>query len=143
MFGMSKSRECSDTPQESRPRVLLVDDHREILVGLRRFLGTSCEIVGEATNGHAALKAATVLNPDVVVLDLNLPEMDGLEVCRRIRKAQPQIQVVILTAGGDDYMRKAALDAGASDLVLKHLVIEDLLNAILDAVRGELSRGPT
>src|SRR3954468_2389302 len=114
MSGMRRSSECSDTPQEPRPRVLLVDDHREILVALRRFLGMSCEIVGEASDGHAALEAATVLKPDVVVLDLNLPGMDGLEVCRRIRQALPQTQVVMLTAGGDDYVRKAALDAGAS-----------------------------
>jgi DNA-binding NarL/FixJ family response regulator len=138
---MSALNGDSDTPRGPQPRVLLVDDHPEVLRALRRFLKTSCDIVGEATSGHAALEVVTGLKPDVVVLDLAMPGLNGLEACRCIRQALPQTQVIILTATDDEDIRQAALDAGASALVLKHLAVRDLLNAIHNALPRELSRG--
>lgn len=138
---MSALTEGPDTFRERRPRLLLVDDHPEVLKALRRFLGSSCDIVGDAMNGHAAIEAAAGLKPDVVVLDVAMPGLNGLEACRLIRQAQPQIQVVMLTAADDDDVRDAALDAGASDLVLKHHVVRDLLNAILNALRPQVLPG--
>src|SRR5204862_4694797 len=73
---MSASTERSDTLREPRPRLLLVDDHPEVLKALRRFLAPSCDIVGDATSGHAALEAAAELKPDVVVLDVAMPGLN-------------------------------------------------------------------
>jgi len=113
-----------------RPRVLLADDHAGVLTALGRLLAASCEIVDRVTTGGAAVEAATRLHPDVVVLDISLADASGLAVCVRIKQVSPQTRVVVLTAADDPQIRARAFEAGASAFVLKHLVTQELLDAI-------------
>ena len=120
-----------------RPRVLLADDYVGLLTAWRRLLEPSCEIVGSVRDGRALLAAAAALTPDVIVADLSMPEVNGLEACRRIKHASPQTKIVLVTAGGDEWVAQAAFRAGASAFVLKHVAADDLLTAIQSAVKGE------
>jgi DNA-binding NarL/FixJ family response regulator len=116
---------------QSRPRVLLADDYHGMLVGLERLLAPSCDVVGRVGDGVTLLDAAARLRPDVIVLDVNIPGVHGLEACRRIKQASPVTQVVFLTAADDDLIRDRAFGVGASAFVPKHRVSTDLLPAIL------------
>jgi DNA-binding NarL/FixJ family response regulator len=125
------------SPQvQPRPRVLLADDYNALLVALRRLLAPSCEVVGSVGDGLAVVEAAARLRPDVVVLDLNLPMLNGLEACRRITTTLPRSKVILITAADDDALRKRAFELGACAFVLKHRVIDDLGPAIQDAFQG-------
>jgi DNA-binding NarL/FixJ family response regulator len=115
---------------EPRPRVLLAEDYDALLVALRRLLAPSCDVVGSVADGLAVVDAAVRLRPDVVVLDLNLPTMNGLEACRRIREAVPLSKIILITAADDDALRDRAFELGASAFVLKHRVVDDLGPAI-------------
>lgn len=110
----------------SRPRVVLADDHPHVLSAFGRLLGTSCEVVGSVSNGRDAVEAAVTLRPDVLVADLMMPDLDGLEVCRRVKHAAPETAVVIVTAFGDAEVEKAALAAGASAFIPKHAAADAL-----------------
>jgi DNA-binding NarL/FixJ family response regulator len=120
-----------------RPRVLLADDYVALLTAWRRLLEPSCEVVGSVRNGRALLEAATELSPDVIVADLSMPEVNGLDACRQIKLASPQTKVVLVTAGGDEWVARAACRAGASAFVLKHSAADDLLTAIQSAMLGD------
>ena len=106
-------------PQKPRPRVLLADDHAGILTALQRMLEPSCDVVGRVTDGSALLEAAGRYQPDVIVLDVTMPEIDGLEACRQIMVAAPNTRIVFLTADDDAAVRQRALSLGASAFVLK------------------------
>jgi CheY-like chemotaxis protein len=125
---------------QPRPRVLLADDYPSMLVGLERLLAPSCDVVGRVADGVTLLDAAARLQPDVVVLDLNIPGIHGLEACRRLKQATPITQVIFLTAADDDLIRERAFDAGASAFVPKHRVSTDLLPAIQSASRAAQHR---
>jgi DNA-binding NarL/FixJ family response regulator len=94
-------------------------------------------------DGLALLDAATALVPDVIVADLTMPQLNGLDACRRIKSAIPQIKIVLVTAGGDEWIARAAFEAGASAFVLKHSATDDLLTAIESALAGETYCTPT
>jgi len=102
-----------------RPRVVLVDDHPAVLVAFGRMLSLGCEVVASVSTGHDAIDVVTRLKPDVLVLDLMLPDLDGLEVCRRVKKATPHTCVVIVTAFDDAGVREIAIRHGASAFVPK------------------------
>jgi DNA-binding NarL/FixJ family response regulator len=119
-----------------RPRVLLADDYKALLVALRRLLAPSCDVVGTVGDGLEVVDAAARLRPDVIVLDVNLPTLNGLEACRRIKAALPRSQVILITAADDDALRKRAFELGACAFVLKHRVVDDLGPAIHDAFQG-------
>jgi DNA-binding NarL/FixJ family response regulator len=119
--------------QTARPRVLLADDHGGMLKALQRFLASTCEVVGKVSSGAAALEAAMMLKPDVVVLDIAMPGIDGLEACRQIKDAIPQVGVVILTGSLDDDMKQRAFDVGASAFVTKRRIADELLEAVYKA----------
>lgn len=110
----------------SRPRVVLADDHPHVLGAFGRLLGFSCDVVGSASNGRDAIEAVMTVRPDVLVVDLMMPDMDGLEVCRRVKHAAPETAVIIVTAFGDPEMQKVALTAGASAFIPKHAAADAL-----------------
>ena len=116
--------------QTARPRVLLADDHAGLLRALQRLLGSSCEVVGQVNSGGAVLEAAMTLAPDVVVLDVAMPGLDGLQACRQIKEAQPRVAVIILSANLDDDVKSRAFDVGASAYVNKHRIADELLDVI-------------
>ena len=119
------------TVRVSRPRVVLADDHPHVLGAFGRLLGYACEVVGSVSNGRDAIEAVTTLRPDVLVVDLMMPDMDGLEVCRQVKHATPETAVVIVTAFGDPEMQKVAFEAGASCFIPKHIAADTLEEAIL------------
>ena len=124
-------------PAHVRPRVLLADDYAALLTAWRRLLEPSCEVVGSVRDGRALVEAASSLSPDVVVADLSMPEVNGLDACRQIRIASPRTKIVLVTAGGDEWVARAAFRAGASAFVLKHSAADDLLTAIRSAMLGD------
>lgn len=137
---VERSQEVDDAPV----RVLLVDDHAVVRQGLRTFLDLQSDltVVGEAKDGVEALQLARELMPHVVLMDLMMPRMDGIEAVRRMKTAQPGIQIIILTSFGDDQKVFAAIRAGATGFLLKDVSPQDLALAIRAARRGEASLAP-
>jgi NarL family two-component system response regulator YdfI len=125
-------------------RVLIADDHLMVRMGLRMMLHMSehIELVGEADNGSEAVRLAGELQPDVVLLDLRMPEMDGLEALAQIRRNWPQIAVLILTTYNEDELMVKGLRAGAAGYLLKDTTLEMLLHAIEATARGEMLLQP-
>lgn len=119
--------------------VLIVDDHPVVRQGIRTFLETQPDIVivGEAGSGREALAIVREQVPDVALVDLVLPEIDGVEVTRQIRRVSPRTQVVVLTSYDDDQYIFPALQAGAISFILKEVTPAELLEAIRRAARGE------
>jgi two-component system response regulator NreC len=124
----------------SEIRLLLVDDHAVVRSGLRMLLElqTDMKIVGEASNGADAIELCTRLHPDVVVMDLTLPDMSGIEVTRVVKKTMQNVNVVALTIHEDQVYFFETLKAGASGYVPKRAAPEDLVNAIRAAHAGEV-----
>lgn len=115
----------------SKTRVLLADDNVQVLEYVRSFLSTnSCEVVGAVTDGQAAVDAAAQLLPDVVVLDLSMPVLNGIKAAKRILAARPSIRIVFLTVEKDRDTCRAAMETGACGYVLKPSLATDLIPAI-------------
>jgi DNA-binding NarL/FixJ family response regulator len=105
---------------DRRPRVLLVDDHPSVLIAFGRLLRTTCDVVGHVSNGYEAIQAVNDLKPDLVVVDLMMPGLDGLEVCRQVKKLAPETDVIIVTAYDDMDVETIARQIGASAFVPKY-----------------------
>src|SRR4029077_4628640 len=120
-----------------RPRVLLADDYPEMVKAVRRLLSLDCDVVGTVADGSALLEAAQRLTPDVIVLDLNLPNLNGLAACRQITRLNPEMKVIMFTVPDHPDDSQAFFEAGASAFVSK-LSSADLLPTIkrLCAERG-------
>jgi DNA-binding NarL/FixJ family response regulator len=116
-----------------RPRVLLADDYQGLLEAWQRLLAPSCDVIGSVSNGRAVLEAAARLDPDVIVLDVAMPEINGLEVCRRITASMPRVGVVLVTAIDSPEVRHAALSVGAAAFVVKHTAADELEPAVRHA----------
>jgi len=120
-------------------RVLIVDDHEIVRRGIKSYLATEegFEVVGEASSGEEAVRMAQELRPDVVLMDLVMPGMDGVEATRRIMASNPQTCVVVLTSYTDDSRVLPALKAGARSYLLKDVAAEELGESLRRAHRGE------
>ena len=107
--------------------MLLADDYPDIVKAVSRLLALDCEIVGSVADGSALLETAQRLAPDVVVLDVNLPNVYSLEACREMTRVNPELKVIVFTAMDDPDLSKRFLDAGASAFVSKVASVELLL----------------
>jgi CheY-like chemotaxis protein len=125
-----------------RPRVLVVDDNKKLLEISVAVLSRDFEIVGAVTDGRAALEAAATLHPDVIVLDIAMPEMGGLELASRLKAAGSQVAVVFLTVHDDEEIVQAARDVGGVGYVLKPRLGSDLRRAAVGAVTGQRFASP-
>jgi DNA-binding NarL/FixJ family response regulator len=125
-------------------RVLVVEDHAVVRSGLERLLATASdiEVVGGAADGEEAVALAADRGPDVVLMDLSMPNVDGIEATRRILDANAEVQVVVLTSISDREKIEAALDAGAVGYLLKDAEPDDVIRGIRAASRGESPLAP-
>jgi DNA-binding NarL/FixJ family response regulator len=119
-----------------RTRVLLADDHKIVLDGLKSLLEPEFELVGTVGDGRALFSAAGQLHPDVIVVDISMPLLNGIEAVRQIKKLDKQVKVVFLTMHPDVTYAIRAFEAGASGYVLKHSAASELLTAIHEAIKG-------
>jgi DNA-binding NarL/FixJ family response regulator len=125
-------------------RVVIADDHRVVRVGLDQLLATfdDVELVGSADGGEAAVELATSAKPDVLLLDLSMPDLDGIEVTKRVTNASADTKIVVFTSFGDREQIVRALDAGAIGYLLKDAEPEEIHHAIQAAARGEAPLDP-
>jgi DNA-binding NarL/FixJ family response regulator len=138
------STEVSPLAEGRRIRVLLVDDHAVVRMGLRTFfdLQDDIEVVGEAPDGSAAVAAARRLKPDVVLMDLLMPNMDGLAAIAQIKGELPDIEIVAMTSFIEEEKVTAALEAGATGYLLKDAEAEEVARAVREAFAGEVHLDP-
>jgi len=124
--------------------VLLVDDHEFVRQGVRSFLEARPEyvVIGEAGSGTQAVKLAAEYAPDVVLMDLIMPDMDGVEATRQVKDISPRTQIVVLTSFHEDEFVFPALEAGATSYILKDVDMDELAEAIARAARGEVTLHP-
>ncbi len=118
-------------------RVLLADDHQIVLDGLRSLLAEDFTLCGAVRDGHQLVEQAAALRPDVIVADISMPLLNGIDAVKKLREAGVTAKVVFLTMHPDVTYLSRALEAGASGYVLKHAAAEDLIAAIDCALRGE------
>lgn len=124
------------------PRILLADDHWQILANLSRLAGEAGEVVGTAQDGRAAVTEARRLCPDVIVLDLSMPDMTGIEAAAQLRRDLPESKVIICTVYTNPRVVEEAFAAGAAGFVLKQAAAADLAAAIRAVVSGERFLSP-
>ena len=120
-----------------KPRVLLADDHRILAEGVRGLLEPEFELVGIVSDGRELVEAAIKLRPDVIVADISMPSLNGIDAVAQIRQADVSCRVVFLTMQRDVSYARRAMEAGASGYVLKHSAHDELVKAIREALRGQ------
>lgn len=126
----------------NRPRVLLGDDHALILSGVRATLASRFEVVGEATDGKALVEAAERLRPDIIILDISMPLLNGFEAARQIRLSQPAAKLIFLSQHLTPAYLRQALEIGATGYVLKSETTEELEPAMNAVLKGETFISP-
>ncbi len=119
-----------------RPRVMLADDHSLLLDAFEKLLEPTCDIVGKVTDGRALLEAAPDVHPDIVVLDISMPRLNGLDAGRQLKKLMPHIKLVFLTVNEDPDLAAEAFRIGASGYLLKNSAASELFDAIHEVARG-------
>ena len=119
-----------------KPRVLLADGHKIVLEGLKNLLESEFELVGSAEDGRALVDQAATLHPDVIVADISMPQLNGIEAARQIKKTDKNIKIVFLTMHPDATYAANAFEVGASGFVLKHSAPSELITAIHEAMKG-------
>jgi DNA-binding NarL/FixJ family response regulator len=125
-----------------KPRIVLADDHQIVLDGLRGILADEFELVGEATNGRELMDLAHRLLPDVIVADISMPLLNGIDAAAQLRERGLAAKIVFLTMHPDQTYATRALDAGASAYVLKHSASDQLVAAIKEALAGGVYLSP-
>jgi len=126
-------------------RVVIADDHAIVRTGLRALIKSesAMELIGEATGGYEAIELVEKTMPDVLVLDLSMPDMDGITVTKKIKSRFPDLHILILTLHEDEALLKAALKAGAAGYILKRAAETELISAINIILRGDLYVDPS
>ena len=119
-----------------RPRVLLADDHRLLREAFVKLLEPDCDVVGAVTDGRALLEEAPKLRPDVVVVDIAMPLLNGLDAARQLKRSMPSVKVIFLTVSEDPELAAEAFRAGGSAFLLKNSAASELLQAIADVMQG-------
>ena len=127
----------------NRARVLLADDHRMVAEGLKRLLTPEFELLGVVEDGFALVEAAKKLRPDVIVADISMPLLNGLEATRQICKASPTVRVLILSAHSDDAYVDQAIELGAAGFLIKQTSSHVLATAIREVQNGKLFFSPS
>lgn len=129
---------------DTKIRIMLVDDHSVVRSGLGAFLSVNpdLELVGEAENGEQAVVRANILKPDVILMDLMMPVMDGVAATQAIKKANPAIQIIALTSFQEDELVQNALKAGAVGYLMKNVTARELAAAIRAAKEGKMTLSP-
>jgi len=125
-----------------KPTVLLADDHKIVLDGLRGLLSAEFELAGSVTNGLELVERALHIQPDLVVADISMPLLNGIDALRQLKRQQPGLRVVLLTMHPDVTYLTRALEAGADGYVLKHAASDELIAALRAALRGEVFISP-
>jgi len=130
---------CMTSEPEKPVRVLIVDDHEIVRIGLRALLESQegTEFAGEASTEAQAIELARSVHPDVILMDVRLPDGSGVEACRRIRSEMPDVRVLMLTSYSDDEAIFSSILAGASGYLLKMIGAEQVYTAIMSVSRGE------
>jgi DNA-binding NarL/FixJ family response regulator len=126
----------------TKPRVLLADDHRMVTEGLKGLLTEEFELVGIVEDGRAMIEAARKLRPDVIVADISMPQLNGLDALAALKRDNPDVRVVFLTMHRDAAYARRALEAGASGFVLKHSAPAELVLALRAALQGRTFIAP-
>ena len=128
----------------SKMRIVLVDDHEVVRLGLKVLLeqSESFEVVGEANNAKEAVEITGKLRPDIVLMDIRLPGVSGIEACEEITQLYPDVRVVMLTSYAEDEMLFSAIRAGASGYLLKQINSEDLIHSLASVKRGDALLDP-
>ncbi len=126
----------------TRARVLLADDHTLILEGLRKILEDDFDLVGLAEDGRALVDMATRLEPDVIVLDISMPKLNGLDAARQLKKLLPRTKLIFLTMHGDATYANEAFRAGASGYLLKRSAASELIQAIQAVLKNQCYMTP-
>jgi DNA-binding NarL/FixJ family response regulator len=119
-----------------KPRVLLADDHALLLDAFAKLLAADCDIVGQVSDGRALVDEAERLKPDIIVLDISMPLLNGLEAGRQIKQKRPNTKLVFLTMNEDTDLAAEAFRSGASGYVLKRSLASELTSAIREVMRG-------
>src|SRR5436305_2782148 len=119
-----------------RPRVLLADDHRLLREAFAKLLEPNCDVVGAVADGRALLAAAPGLRPDIVVLDIAMPLLNGLDAARQLKRVMPEVKVIFLTVSEDPDLAAEAFRVGASGFLLKNSAATELFQAIQEVLQG-------
>jgi DNA-binding NarL/FixJ family response regulator len=127
----------------SRPRVLVADDHQILVEGLKGLLAPEFDLVGVVEDGRALVENVKKLRPDVIVADISMPRLNGIEALIELKKVDPQVKVVFLTMHRQVAYARRALEAGAAGFVLKHSALKELVLAIRAALDGKTFVTPT
>lgn len=138
----SPSLRFSTREVTSKPRILIADDHQLVLEGIKRIVEPECTVAGVATNGQDILALARAEQPDIVLLDMTLPLLNGIEAARKLKATLPHIKIIFVTMQVKrDYVREA-FDAGASGYVAKQAAASDLVEAIHEVLDGHFYLSP-
>lgn len=119
-----------------KPRVLMADDHSIVLTGVRKLIEDRCEVVGTVDNGRALVEAAERLKPDLILLDISMPLLNGLDAARQIKKSCPETKLIFLTMHTSPRFVTGAFKAGGHGYVLKHSASDELVQAIETVLNG-------
>jgi DNA-binding NarL/FixJ family response regulator len=120
----------------TRPRVLLADDHQMLAEALKSVVEPRCQVVGSVSDGRALLEAAARLQPDIVVLDIGMPQLNGLDAGRQLKHSLPKVKLIFMTMHQDPYLVGEAFRAGASAFLLKEAAVSELTEAIDRVLKG-------